>query len=418
MESTKTKVLFLTQYFPPETGAPQARIFEMAKYLQSRGFQVEVLTAMPNYPKGEIFEGYKGKLLVKEVIDEITVIRSFIYPTRKASFVHRLSNYFSFVFSSVFLGAWRVSKPDVLITESPPLFLGISGYLLKLIFRSKFVFNVSDLWPESAVRIGVVSENGILARAASHLEAFFYRRSDAQTGQSLGIIEGIKQRVETTSPVLVANGCDCTAFSPEKRDQELLRSYDLENKVVVGYAGLLGLAQGVQIILDAAKHFSANKELRFLIAGDGPEREVLQQFVSDNKLENVVFTGLMPKTQMYRLIPGMDITIIPLRYFIPGALPSKVYEAMACGVPIILPAEGDPAHLVKNADAGIVCKYNSEEVFSALEYLLTHPEERMRLGQNGRDYVLQHHDRPVVAEKMAGVIDRLTGNLASIRSQG
>ena len=146
------KLLIHTQYYPPEIGAPQARLSELAKGLTRLGFLVSVLTAMPNYPQGKVFKGYKG-LLIREEIDQIPVLRTSIYPTQKVNFIPRLINYFTFVFSSLFFGVWGLGKLDFVLTESPPLFLGISGYLLSRLTRAKWIFNVSDLWPESVVRL-------------------------------------------------------------------------------------------------------------------------------------------------------------------------------------------------------------------------------------------------------------------------
>jgi len=169
------KLTILTQYYPPELGAPQRRLSELSQRMIDAGHDVTVLTAMPNYPKGKIFEGYGG-LSQRDEIDGVEIIRSFIYPTQKASMVHRLSNYFSFVVSSAVVGTARMPKTDYLMVESPPLFLGMSAVWLNTIKRSQLIFNVSDLWPESAVRLGVVREGSRTHQLATWLEAFLYQQ--------------------------------------------------------------------------------------------------------------------------------------------------------------------------------------------------------------------------------------------------
>jgi glycosyltransferase involved in cell wall biosynthesis len=167
--------LILTQYFPPEVGAAQTRLFEIAKELKKRGHSVTVVTAMPNYPKGEIFPEYRGKFFLKETISGIEVVRTWIYPAMDKSIIKRLMNYFSFTFTS-FLGLMRTSKPDYIFVESPPLFLGIAGYIVSRIRGVPFIFNISDLWPDSVKELGIMN-NKLLLSFAEKLELFLYKKA-------------------------------------------------------------------------------------------------------------------------------------------------------------------------------------------------------------------------------------------------
>ena len=166
----------LTQYYPPETGAPQNRLSDLAMQLRNAGFEVIVITAMPNYPKNEIFKPYKGKLFVAETIQDITIYRSWIFVGKSRSVIPRLLNYFSFVITSFFTGLFKLKKQDFILCESPPLFLGISGLLLSVFKKSKFIFNISDLWPESAEKLGVIKNKRIL-KLTEKLECYLYRKS-------------------------------------------------------------------------------------------------------------------------------------------------------------------------------------------------------------------------------------------------
>jgi hypothetical protein len=184
-------ILFLTQYFPPEVGAPQNRIFEFAKRLKANGHNITVLTAMPNYPKGEIYSEYKGKKAFEEEMDGIRVIRTSIYATKSKSFWKRILNYSSFTLSSVAQGKKFLNKSmDVVIVESPPLFLGWSGYKIAKRLKAKYVFNVSDLWPESAVKLGVLNNKAFI-KLSVWLEEFSYKKADIVTGQTKGIVDNI-----------------------------------------------------------------------------------------------------------------------------------------------------------------------------------------------------------------------------------
>ena len=205
------KILILTQYYPPEVGAPQNRLSDFARRFVQFGHKVTVLTAMPNYPKGEVFEGYRGRLVVEEQRENVRVIRAWIYATKKHQFSHRILHYSSFAISATLVGVIRVGRQDVIVVESPPLFLGVAGILLSWISRAQLVFNVSDLWPESAVALGVL-RNGFLTGAATWLEGFIYRCSRLITGQTKGIIENIRARFPRKRVELVANGVDVGTF--------------------------------------------------------------------------------------------------------------------------------------------------------------------------------------------------------------
>jgi glycosyltransferase involved in cell wall biosynthesis len=405
--SQPIRVLILTQYFPPETGAPQTRLFELGSRLVARGFEVDVLTALPNYPRGRVYDGYRGKLYAVEQNSGMRVVHTPVFPSRSPRLLPRMLCYFSFVFSSILFGLFLVRRPNVLICESPPLFLGLSALVLKIVFGCRWIFNVSDLWPESVVRMGMHNRKPFVW-LAKRLEEACYRGSDAQTGQSPGIVRGIRATHPRGRVELISNGCDCQLFRADRRDRELRQRLGVDDKAVVGYAGLIGLAQGIGVIGEVAGQFRDDERVAFVIAGDGPLREQLEQQLAAEHLPNVVFTGWLPKQEMPAMVASFDVALIPLKYFIPGALPSKVYESMASQVPIVLAADGDPKELIERADAGIVVKYDADEIAAAVRRLADDPRERRRLGENGRRYVLEHHQRHMIADKLGTLIVSLT----------
>jgi len=213
------RVVILTQYYPPEIGAPQNRLSDLAGRLVNAGHEVEVLTAMPSYPRGKIYPGYGG-FVSREHKDGIQILRTLIYPTRSASLLPRLLNYFSFLFSCAFFGSFLLSRADYLLVESPPLFLGLAAIWLSRLKRAKLIFNVSDLWPESAVYLGVISRNSLAYTMSLRFEAFCYRHAWLVTGQSHGILTDICSRFQNVRPFLLSNGSDTTVFSPERHTLE------------------------------------------------------------------------------------------------------------------------------------------------------------------------------------------------------
>ncbi|WP_346893970.1 glycosyltransferase family 4 protein [Clostridium sp. UBA871] len=401
------KILFLTQYCPPEVGAPQNRIFEFAKQLKKFGHEVTILTAMPNYPRGEIFEEYRGKKIVKETIDGIDIVRTGIYATKSKDFVKRLRNYLSFTWSSVFNGAKHIEKQDVIITESPPLFLGWSGYVLSKMKKAKFIFNVSDLWPESAVKLGVLN-NKAMIRASTWLEEFCYRKAAAVTGQTKGIVDNIVSRGFDKNKVhIITNGVDTEFFKKENRSEEFRESIGIKNKFAVVYAGIHGIAQGLEVLVDAAEIIKEEKEIQIVFIGEGPEKPMLMNKVKEKKLENVSFLPMQDKKDMPKIIASMDATVVPLKKLdiFKGALPSKMFENLASEIPIVLAVEGEAENLINDAQAGIVVEpENSKEIAKAILKLHKNKELREDLGKNGRSYVMNNFSREAIARKLENIL--------------
>src|ERR1700676_4060661 len=267
------RILLLTQYFPPETGAAQQRLVDIARRLDSFGHEVSVLTSLPNYPTGRIFEGYRARIFLEERQDGIRILRTWAYASPRLSFLRRLLNYFSFAFLATWFGLWRAGKQDVAVIESPPLFLGMAGVILTRLRRAPMILNVSDLWPESAVALGILRNRPII-RAATALENYIYRNSYAITGQSEGIVRDIRARVPDIRVELITNGVDPARFalSADKRE-EMRRHLGFGERCVVGYTGLHGLAQDLDTVLEAAQRLAkSNPEILFVFFGDGPER--------------------------------------------------------------------------------------------------------------------------------------------------
>lgn len=374
------KILIHTQYYPPEIGAPQARLSELAKGLSRLGFLVSVLTAMPNYPRGKVFKGYKG-LRIREEIDKVPIVRTWIFPTQKVNFIPRLFNYLSFVFSSLFIGIWGLGKLDFVLTESPPLFLGISGYLLSRLKRAKWIFNVSDLWPESVVRLGILKP-GLSLSLSRKLEAFCYRKAWLVTGQSREILRDVNERFPGVKTYHLSNGVDVNLFSPEKYDADVRQVLSPKGELVVLYGGLHGVAQGLGQVLDLA---SSLKEVRFVLIGDGPEKQRLITRAKQMGLTNVVFLELVNKEKIPAYVASADICVVPLCGVLPGAVPSKIYEAMASAKPILLIADGEAREIVEKNNVGLVASPGDKKaIYNALQSLIAEPGLRKRLGSNGR----------------------------------
>mgnify|MGYP001483719482 FL=1 len=401
------KLLILTQYYPPEIGAPQNRLHELAIRLKKKGVQVEVLTALPNYPKMEVFEGYRNRQKREETIEGITVHRSWIYVSPSKSIIARLLNYFSFVWSSYWRGR-RLQSFDYLMVESPPLFLGYSAMALSKKLNAKLIFNVSDLWPESAEKLGLVTNESLL-NMAYKLEKKCYKTSALITGQTQGIVNDIKQRFPEKKVSWLPNGVDISFYDPEKIPDSAFRKVNgfKDEDVIFFYGGILGHAQGLEIIIEAAKGLE-HTDAQFVIQGAGPEKEHLLALHKKYALKNIHFFDPVKKTEMPGILKSVDIAIVPLKKLdlFKGAIPSKIFEALAMKKPLLLGVDGEARkHFIENAKAGLF--YTPEDVDNLKKqvlYFLENPNDTKNMGERARNYVADVFDRNKIAE---GLYDEL-----------
>ena len=392
-------LVFLTQYFPPEIGAPQARLSELCRHFVQRGHSVTVLAGMPNYPQGKIFDGYGG-VIRRNTSEGIDIIRTFIYPTQKADFFHRLTNYFSFTLSSALIGAVVLPKADFLFVESPPLFLGLSGFWLSWLKRTRMIFNVSDLWPESAVQLGVLEKNSFGYRISARLEEFCYRQAWLITGQSKSIMEDIQTRFPDRPTFHLSNGVDTKVFHPGRRTQQSREIIGNSKDCVVFYAGLHGLAQGLEQALAAAELLRTEVNLKFVFLGSGPTKSSLVEQARQSDLNNVCFLESRPAQEIPALVAAADIVLVPLKMYITGAVPSKLYEAMASGRPVILVAGGEAAEIVRDHQTGLVVEPGDiASLVQAIRTLYSRPDLCTTFGENGRRVAEQYFDRSTISTR-------------------
>jgi len=401
------RILFLTQYYPPEVGAPQNRLSDLCGRLMSKGIDITVLTAMPNYPEGRVHDPYRGKLFMTELIEGIKVHRCYIYASRSGSVAARLLNYFSFVFTSMLRLTFMRGSYDYVFCESPPLFSGISAWYASKIKSAKLIFNVSDLWPESAEKLGIIS-NRTLLNMATRLEEFCYRNSFLITGQTQGIVNNIATRFPNKRVHWLPNGVDPAVF-----DRRVDSSWRLQNgfsgsDTLFMYAGIHGHAQGLETVLEAAALLRSEENIKILLVGDGPEKEKLQGISAEKKLLNVHFVGLQAAAKMPQIIAATDAAIIPLKKLplFEGAIPSKIFENLAMGKPLVLGVDGEARVLfIDKANAGLYYEPEDAKAMSvAILELHRNKELRISLGENGKRFVGEHFDRAKIA---AGFLEHL-----------
>jgi colanic acid biosynthesis glycosyl transferase WcaI len=403
-------ILFITPYFPPEKAAPAVRLSETAMHLVRQGYEVTVLTTVPNYPSGIVPAEYRGHAIQQEMLGGVRVVRVWSYTSPNKGFLRRILAQLSFGCLAPILGGKAVGQPDLIIVESPPLFDAIAARLLAWYKRCPFIFLVSDLWPESAIQLGMLS-NRLLIKLAKWLEWSTYRRASLVWAVTEGIRRSLVQRGLSTEHVfLLTNGVDTAKFHPMPQEQARAE-LGWDTKFTVLYAGTHGLSQGLETVLQAAEQLRDDTDIRIVLVGDGATKADLVAQAQKRDLKNVTFLDPQPHERMPLLLASADICLVPLRKvpLFAGALPSKMYEAMACARPIVLGVEGEARRMVEQeAGAALAVEpENADALVSAIRYLREHAELAEALGQRGRKFVQQRFDREQLTTELEKRVARL-----------
>jgi glycosyltransferase involved in cell wall biosynthesis len=401
------RILFLSQYFPPEMGAPAARTYELARRWVQLGAEVTVVTAIPNHPTGIVPEAYRSARLFDERVDGIRVIRTWIYAAPNRGFWRRSLNYVSFMLSSLVQGVRRAGPADLVIATSPQFLVGISGWIASRRLGVPFVFEVRDLWPDSIAELGVLRE-GLVLTALRRIEMLLYRQSACVVGVAHSTrTELVRRGVDPEKIVIIPNGADSDVFRDVGKYNGIRENLSLGRKFVVSYVGTHGLAHGLETVLECADRLRENDDIAFLFVGDGAERVRLMQMAQRLGLENVHFVGVQPRERIPAYIATSDVSLVPLKRkpLFEKVLPSKLFEIMGCARPVILGVEGEARAAVERAGAGICVRPEDPGALEdAILELYRDPDRAEDLGRRGRDFVRHNYSRDRLAESYLQVL--------------
>ncbi len=416
------RITFLCQYFPPEMGAPAARTHEHARHWVSLGHEVTVITGFPNHPTGIIRPEYRGHFVKRENVDGIELLRTWIYCAANKGFARRVFNFLSFFFSSFILGALLTRRPDVIVGTSPQFFCAVSAYLLSCLKRVPFVFEVRDIWPQSAVELGAL-KNPLIIRGLEAMELLLYRRASlivivAESTRPYLLAKGIPPE----KIALIPNGIDALYLESAGRaaTAETIRAETgLKDKFIVSYIGTHGLSHALEAVLRAAEMLRAEAAIHFLLVGEGAEKDRLKQLAAELKLDNVTFLKEQPRERLLAFYRASNVSLVPLRKLdiFKKVLPSKLFELMGTGCPIICSVEGEAAELLKRAAAGLCIEpENPEALVTAIRQLRADPNLAHQSSANGERFVKRHYLRSVLAEKYAEALKEVVSGRWSVVS--
>jgi glycosyltransferase involved in cell wall biosynthesis len=373
---TTVHVLFLTDNFPPEVNAPASRTFEHCREWVKAGHRVTVITCAPNFPKGKVFDGYRNKLWQRETMEGIEVVRVWSYITANEGFVRRILDYQSYMVSAI-IASLFVRKVDVIVGTSPQFFTACAAYVASRLKFRPYIFELRDLWPESIKAVGAMKNERAIALLES-LELFLYRKAARVISVTNSFKDNLVSRgIDGSKIEVVTNGVDLSQFKPRSKDPALERQLGLEGKFVVGYIGTHGLAHALETVLDAAERLRGT-DVVFLLLGDGARKQALREDAARRGLDNVVFIDTVPKAEVPRYWSILDVSLIHLQKteLFTTVIPSKLFESMGMGLPVLHGVEGESARIVRDENAGIPFEpENADALVAALRRLKENPAE-------------------------------------------
>lgn len=406
------RIVYLSQYYPPEMGAPAARVSAFARRWAASGHDVTVLTTFPNHPTGVVPAAYRGELRRIEDDHGVRVVRTFLYAAANRGLLKRSLCYASFAISSVVQGWGPIGRPDVLIATSPQFLALASGWALSRLRGVPLVAEIRDLWPDSIVAVGAMPADALAIRMLQHGERFIYRQADLVVSVTKSFMPLLRAR-GARRVAFVPNGADPESF-PEARDRAALRArFGVEGRFVASFVGTLGMAHGLETVLDAAALVKGRSDILFWLVGEGARRLELESEAKRRGLDNVRFAGQVPRGDVPDVLAASDAAMVLLRPdpLFETVLPSKMFEAMAAQCPVVLGVGGEARALLDESEAGIGIEPGRPEALAeAVLALAADPDRRARLGAKGRSFVTGRFSHDALAGDYARLLEDLVLN--------
>ncbi len=411
------KILYVSQYFPPEMGAPAARAAELSRHWARMGHEVTVLTGFPNHPTGVVPEDWRSRLRhlrYTETVDGVRVVRTWLWPLPNRKAHERIRNYTSFCVSAAVSGL-ALHKPDVVIATSPQLLCALAGWWLAFWKRVPFVFEVRDLWPESLAAVGAASAGTLLHRALSAIAGFLYRHADRIVVVSPAFQGHLVQHwnVPAEKISVVENGVETDRFRRDPAAAEVRKQLQLEDRFLICYIGTMGNAHGLETLIAAAEALRTTRpNAMFLLIGEGAEKDRIVELAGTRGLANIRFLGQQPRERIPAYVSAADLCLVMLKKteLFRTVIPTKLLEYMACEQPVVVAVDGQARQIVEEAGAGVFVEpENSGALVQAIHDLAEDPARRRQMGTSGRQYIVNRFSRETTAREYIAVLESLGG---------
>jgi colanic acid biosynthesis glycosyl transferase WcaI len=404
-------LLVLCPHFAPDVAPTGEVITSITGELAARGHRLHVVTSLPWYRHHRIEEGWTGRAIREQETEWGRITRVHPLPTDKRNIPARALAFTGFTALSGVVAAASRPRPDAVLAMSPPLTLGLAGWLTARLRRAPFVFNIQDVFPDVAVELGMITNPSVIG-AASALERFTYLRSDAVTVLSDDLRDNVATKLGGHRPDrvrVIPNFVDTEHIRPAPKDNRYRAEFGLTGKTVVMYAGNVGFSQSLDLVLDAAVALAHDPDLVFVINGGGAARADLERKAAN--APNVRFIDMQPKDRLPEVLAAADIHVVPLRKGLArSSVPSKMYSILAAGRPIVASVDTgtEVAAVVERANAGIAVPPDDPEAFTkALARLVAEPAEAERMGQAGRAFVERWASPAAIAEQYEALFEEL-----------
>ncbi|MEN8144187.1 MAG: glycosyltransferase family 4 protein [Gemmatimonadota bacterium] len=407
----RVPVLLVSNYFPPEVNALATRTYEHAREWVTGGGSVQVLTGVPHFPEGAVYEGYRNRFS-REDVDGIDVYRVPMYVHANEGLLRRTLSYSSFMLSAIWQSR-RIAKPAVVVASSPQFFAGLAGYVISRLKRVPFVLEVRDLWPESIVAVGAMRRNGMI-KVLERIEQYLYHHADHIVVVAEPYRDHIESRgIEPNKITVLPNGVDSGLFGrplEQERMAELRARLGLEGKFLVSYIGTVGMAHGASVLLEAAR-LCTDPDVVFAVVGTGAERKKLEADQALLSLPNFRLIEKQTRELVRYYYALTSVSVIHLRDLplFRKVIPSKMFESMAMGKPIVLGVEGEARRILDQAQVGIAIKPDDVAgLLSAVQHLRDNPDVYRRMSANGPRFVREHYERKEIAREYWRLLERIS----------
>jgi colanic acid biosynthesis glycosyl transferase WcaI len=403
------KLLLVTTYFEPDSGAAAVRLARLARHLAHNGHDVTVLTTLPHYPQGKIDPAYRGHFTRIDWLDGVRVVRTWLWATPSARISRKLISQISFLLAGVLRGL-PLPRPDVILIEAQPVFTNLAGVLLAGIKRVPYVLNISDLWPDHLLSVGVLNEHDLVYQAARQVVDFTYRNAAEIAVMSPAWGRAIAGYIGTDETLhVIYNGVDLERFAPGASGESFRRKYDLDDRKILSFISTFTTPYDFDTLLAVAEAFKDREDVQVVFCGGGSQQDRLEAWLATDPMPNVRYLGWIDYADVPAAWAASDVTYLALRDnpLYAGTIPAKFYEVLASGVPLVCAVRGEAARMVEASNGGIVTPPGDVAgLVAGINHLLDDDDARDGHARSARAYAEANFNPAEVARRYERLLSR------------